>query len=264
MFGRKGIRRVESIETEEVSAIESEGFSLEELGSAYALAIEQASGDASNLAQSLDRTAVASAAEFHAEPIQEEMLEPPDATETDGVPVTPESILEAILFLGTSNNRPIPIEKLLELFRGVSAAELDDVVKALNAVYRENNSAMIIVRESGGFHLQLVPELHLVRDRFYGKIKETQLTQTAIDCLSLVAYQPGITREDLELQWNQPAATMLSTLVRKGLLKIETLPSQLLPLQLQGDEQSHYYTTDRFLEVIGLESLADLPLSEDI
>ncbi len=258
MFGRKGIRRVETIESEELTAIEGEGFSLEELGSAYALAIQQASVDSINSAQS-DIAADTPVADLHLEVVQEEMLEPPDATETDGGPVTPETILEAILFLGTSNNRPIAIEKLLELFRGVSATELEEMVDSLNALYREHNRAMMIVRELGGFHMQLVPELHLVRDRFYSKIKETQLTQSAIDCLSLVAYQPGITREDLELQWNQPAASMLSSLVRKGLLKIETLATQM-----GNGNQSHYYTTDRFLEIIGLESLDDLPLSEDI
>ena len=249
MFGRKGVRRVESIESEEAIKTESEGFSLEELGSAYALAIGQAKGDVLSLTESSESVAVST---------QDVMLDPPNAIETDGVPVTPETILEAILFLGTSNNRPIPIDKLLELFRGMSASEVDEVVDSLNALYQKNNRAMTIIKTSGGYHLQLVPEMHLVRDRFYGKIKETQLTQSAIDCLSLVAYQPGITRDELEIQWNQPAANMLSMLVRKGLLRIENLA------QSSGVAVSHYHTTDRFLDIIGLESLADLPLSEDI
>ncbi len=260
MFGRKGVTRVESIESQEpTTSNPEEGFSLEELGSAYALAIEQASGEVRSPGDSAPGLAAGSDADLPAEPAQEEWLDPPDATETDGVPVTPEAILEAILFLGTSNNQPLASDKLLELFRGMSSAELEDTVDALNAMYRQNERAMMIVRESGGFRMQLVPELHLVRDRFYGKIKETQLTQSAIDCLSLVAYQPGITRDELELQWNQPATSMLSTLVRKGLLKVETEPST------EGNGgPTRYYTTDRFLEIIGLESLADLPLSEDI
>jgi segregation and condensation protein B len=258
VFGRKGVKRVESIETDDVHAIESEGFSLEELGSAYALAIEQAAADGGKRSEPLAQPTPAPAPELEVDGELDEMLEPPDATETDGVPVTPESILEAVLFLGTSNNRPVPIEKLLELLRGMSASELEEVVDTLNAQYEKNDRAMTIVKSSGGFHMQLVPELYLVRDRFYGKIKETQLTQSAIDCLSLVAYQPGITREDLEQQWNQPAANMLSTLVRKGLLRVENVPAQ------SGHVESRYHTTDRFLEIIGLESLADLPLSEDI
>ena len=261
MLGRKGVKRVEAIESDEADSVESEGFSLEELGTAYAVAIEQASGEAKTLkasgqelAQTAD-TAGDSSNEIH----QEEMLDAPDVTETDGVPVTVESILEAMLFLGSTNNRPLGIDKLLELFRGVTAEELEGAVDTLNALYSQCNRAMAIVRVSGGFQLQLAPELHLVRDRFYGKVKETLLTQAAIDCLSLVAYQPGVTRESIEKQWNQPAASMLSTLVRKGLLRIEKRPSE----NRVGDE-SHYFTTDRFLEVIGLESLEDLPLSEDI
>ncbi len=259
MFGRKGVKRVVAIETEETEAVESEGFSLEELGSAYAMAIEQASSDVASVNEFDLSPESVSTTDVPVETMLEEMLEAPNAIETDGVPVTPETILEAMLFLGTSNNRPIAIEKLLELFRGITIAELEEAVDSLNTVYREHDRVMTIVRESGGYRLQLISELHLVRDRFYGKIKQTQLTQSAIDCLSLVAYQPGATREQLEIQWNQPAASMLNSLVRKGLLRIEKRPSD------DGRvEHSHYYTTDRFLEIIGLESLEDLPLSEDI
>ncbi len=257
MFGRKGVKRVEAIESDEAEAVESEGFSLEELGTAYAVAIEQASGETgtSKLSEQEKGQSVDSAEDSH----HEEMLAAPDVTETDGVPVTPESILEAMLFLGSSNNRPIAIDKLLELFRGVTVEELEESVDSLNALYRQHNRAMVIVRAAGGYHMQLAPELNLVRDRFYGKVKETQLTQAAIDCLSLVAYQPGVTRDSIEKQWNQPAAGMLSTLVRKGLLRIEKRPAEG-----RSGEESHYFTTDRFLEIIGIESLEDLPSSEDI
>ncbi len=261
MFGKRGGKRVELIETQEPEVVESDGFSLEELGSAYAIAIEQATGElppTSDSEETVNKVNLSLELNESVAP-REEMLDAPHVTESDGVPVTPETIVEAMLFLGTSNNRPIAIDKLLELLRGITATELDEVIDTLNATYATNNRAMHIVRVAGGYQMQLVPELHLVRDRFYGKVKETQLTQAAIDCLSLVAYQPGSTREEIEKQWNQPAAAMLSTLVRKGLVKIEKRTSAN-----QAINQSHYYTTDRFLEIIGLESLEDLPLSEDI
>lgn len=263
MFGNKGVKRVELIESQEPEVVESDGFSLEELGSAYAIAIEQVTGEVSPISDSESKSSNITANAAHqlgeTSSPQEEMLDAPHVTETDGIPVTPETILEAMLFLGTSNNRPIAIDKLLELLRGITAAELNSIVDTLNATYANHNRVMHIVRAAGGYQMQLVPELHLVRDRFYGKVKETQLTQAAIDCLSLVAYQPGMTREEIERQWNQPAAGMLSTLVRKGLLKIEKRSSQN-----NKSDHSHYFTTDRFLEIIGLESLEDLPLSEDI
>jgi segregation and condensation protein B len=261
MFGRKGVKRVEAIESEETDAVETEGFSLEELGTAYAVAIGQASGE-TNTPKATEQEKDKSDAPASATVIDssyEKLLDAPKVAETDGVPVTAESILEAMLFLGSSNNQPLAVDKLVELFRGVTAEEIDRSVDKLNALYRQGNRAMVIVRAAGGYLMQLAPELHLIRDRFYGKVKETQLTQAAIDCLSLVAYQPGVTRESIEKQWNQPAAGMLSTLVRKGLLRIEKRPSEN-----RSGEETQYFTTDRFLEVIGLGSLEDLPLSEDI
>jgi chromosome segregation and condensation protein ScpB len=36
------------------------------------------------------------------------------------------------------------------------------------------------------------------------------------------------------------------------------------PAEGRSGDELHYFTTDRFLEIIGLESLEDLPSSEDI
>jgi segregation and condensation protein B len=258
MFGSKGVKRVEPNEFDEDINDESDGFSLEELGTAYAHALGQSTSTATESSQVVSSEGDGPlGVDAPSTPPLEQMLSAPIVDESDGIPVTPESILEAMLFLGSSNNQPLSIVKLMELFRGVTAAELDVSIDKLNRLYREHGHVVEIVRELGGFRMQLVSEMHLVRDRFYGKVKETQLTQAAIDCLALVAYQPGITREGLEKQWNQPAASMLSLLVRKGLLKVEKSTNDTVPT-------SQYFTTDRFLEVIGLESLHDLPLSEEL
>lgn len=258
MFGSKGVTRVEPNDFDEVIAEDSEGFSLEELGTAYAHALGQTTSPATDSSQ-LVSTGVNGPLDADAPTTspREQMLSAPIVDESDGIPVTPESILEAMLFLGSSNNQPLSIVKLMEMFRGVTAAELDLSIDKLNRLYREHGYVVEIVRELGGFRMQLVSDMHLTRDRFYGKVKETQLTQAAIDCLALVAYQPGITRDALEEQWNQPAANMLSLLVRKGLLKVEKSPDDT-------GSPSQYFTTDRFLEIIGLESLQDLPLSEEL
>jgi chromosome segregation and condensation protein ScpB len=46
-------------------------------------------------------------------------------------------------------------------------------------------------------------------------------------------------------------------LIRKGLIRLEKDDST-------GTIESRYFTTDRFLDIIGLSSLDDLPHSEDI
>ena len=70
-------------------------------------------------------------------------------------------------------------------------------------------------------------------------------------CLAIIAYQPGATREEVDHAWGQPAIITLNLLIRKGLLRAE-----------KEDGVLRYFTTDRFLEVIGLQSIDDLPREE--
>ena len=269
MFGRKGLKRIEEVESDQLPnevPDESDGFSLEELGRAYSSALQQAHIDSvamnptgsavdseTNYPNSLDETAD----QLQEESPAEILLDAPVVDETDRVPLRPESILEAILFLGTSNNQALGIPKLVELLRNLTVEEIDQCIDDLNQSYRQHERAFEIVKEGSGYRFQLASDLNVVRDRFYGKQKETQLNQAAIDCLSLVAYQPGISRQKLEQQWNQPAGALLAMLIRKGLVRVEKVDSQ-------GTTESRYFTTERFLDIIGLSSLDDLPHSEDI
>ena len=269
MFGRKGLKRIEEVESDQLPdevPEESGGFSLEELGRAYSSALQQANMDSVSVADlgtaaetdTTERENQLETAELSpGDSVEEELLDAPVVDETDGVPLRPESILEAILFLGTSNNHPIGIPKLVELFRNLSVDEIDQCINDLNQSYQQQERAFEIIKEGSGYRFQLASDLNVVRDRFYGKQKETQLNQAAIDCLSLVAYQPGISRHKLEQQWNQPAGALLAMLIRKGLIRLEKDDST-------GTVESRYFTTDRFLDIIGLSSLDDLPHSEDI
>ncbi|XZE33223.1 SMC-Scp complex subunit ScpB [Pirellulaceae bacterium SH501] len=255
VFGRK-IKKIEPIESdpvEEVIAEESQdtGLSLEDLGNAYARAIEERTGSEEGEAEAAsDEPSVVSFSPAVEEAL-EETLDAPEVGETDHVPVTTETVLESILFLGTPDSRPIDVEKIQSLFRNMPREEIEEAVARLNQKYRQQGRAFEIVFERGGYRLQLTQAMTLVRERFYGKVKEVQLPQSAIDCLALVAYQPGISREHVESLWGQPPHGTLNMLVRKGLLRAEK----------EGNAIT-YYTTDRFLEVVGVDSIEDLPREE--
>jgi segregation and condensation protein B len=79
-----------------------------------------------------------------------------------------------------------------------------------------------------------------------GPVRETVLSQPAIDCLALIAYQPNILREELEKQLGQNLKPILTQLEKRGLIT---------------EVDSRYTTSDRFLEIVGLDSLDDLPHS---
>ncbi len=105
------------------------------------------------------------------------------------------------------------------------------------------------------FRLQLADDLQFIRDRFYGPVREIRLNQAAVDCLALIAYQPGVSREELEDQRGQPSGAVLSQLVRRQLIEVKR--------EGQPKKTLHYYPTDKLLQLIGLGSLEDLPQVEE-
>jgi segregation and condensation protein B len=251
MFGRK-IKRIEPIESvgDEPEVEIEAGLSLEDLGNAYAQAANALGAESSGSLDEDPPVASEPSIGVHHEEA-EDFLEAPSVSETDGLLVTTESVLESILFLGTNDNRPVETDRLLGLFRNMTKAELEESIDKLNCRYRSHNRTFEIVQDVGGYRMHLIPTMEIVRERFYGKVKETQLPQSAIDCLAIIAYQPGATREEVDHAWGQPAIITLNLLIRKGLLRAEKEEGVL-----------RYFTTDRFLEVIGLQSIDDLPREE--
>jgi len=170
-------------------------------------------------------------------------------------PISPQTILEAMLFVGNRDNRPLAPGRVAELMRGVQPDEIPPLVDELNRKYAVEGCPYEIIGEGIGYRLALRQELNALRNRFYGRVREARLSQPAIDVLALVAYQQPITSERLSQVRGKPSNHILAHLVRRGLLRIERLdPKHRTP---------SYYTTERFLRLFNLESLDDLPRSDD-
>jgi len=227
---------------------DEQGLSLEELSQTYAQLLNK--GGAAE--QSVPNFDVHSAAEVETDsfdPLDEEL------SESDACPVTPTSVLESVLFVGRADNSPISADEIAGLMRGVKPAEIETHVTELNQVYAETGRAIRIATIGNGYRLQLADDLQFIRDRFYGPIREIRLNQAAIDCLALIAYQPGISRERLEEQRGRPSGAVLSQLVRRQLIEIRR--------EGQKQRQLHYYPTGKLLQLIGLGTLEDLPQVEE-
>lgn len=178
-----------------------------------------------------------------------------DAADDAVCPISPHSILEAMLFVGNRENRPLTPTRAAELMRGVRPDEVPGLVRDLNRGYAAGGCPYQIVGEGDGYRLVLGREHQALRNRFFGRVRETRLSQPAIDVLALAAYQQPITAEQISRQRNKPSSHILAHLVRRGLLRIERPDPKR--------RTAHYHTTDRFLKLFNLESLADLPRSED-
>ena len=168
-----------------------------------------------------------------------------------------ETIIEAMLFVGNRENRPLDTDLIAEKLRNVSTGEVDQAVILLNEQYKKRNCPYTIISEQNGYRMVLRSEFESVRTNFYGKIRETRLTQPVIDTLAIVAYRQPITAEEIQNIRKQPCSAVLNQLVRRNLLKISR--------EIQDKKNIvRYHTTSRFLELFQIKSLDDIPKVEEL
>jgi segregation and condensation protein B len=169
----------------------------------------------------------------------------------DEPPPTPLGILEAMLFVGHPQNVPLTAQHAASVMRGVEPEEVHELVGRLNRRYDTHGCPYRITSEGAGYRLVLREEFYPLRDKFYGRIKAARLSQAAIECLALVAYNQPLAKEEIDNLRGVASAHVLAQLVRRRLLRIERTETQ--------PRQTLYYTTRRFLTLLGLEKLDDLP-----
>jgi segregation and condensation protein B len=169
--------------------------------------------------------------------------------------LTPRSILEAMLFVGNSQNQPLTADQVASLMRGVRPQEINDLVQELNDQYSSEECPYRIASVDAGYIFQLREEYVSLRENFYGRVKDAKLTQQAVDVLAIVAYKQPLTREEVDQIRGRPCGGVLAQLVRRELLCLDRSSGK--------SKTASYRTTHRFLQVFGLESLDELPDSQE-
>jgi len=228
-----------------------QGISLDELGAAFARLIGSGHDPYEEPAAVSDETEPAAGP-----PSMPDAAHPRGDDADDPCPITPRSILEAMLFVGDPENRPLSSREVAGLMRGVSPEEIDDLVKELNAAYASQGRPYQILSLAHGYGMGLREEFHTLRDRFYGKVRQARLSQAAVECLAVVAYHQPIPREQVDRLRGKPSGSILAHLVRRQLVQLERTDTR--------PRQTLYRTTDRFLQVFGLGSLDDLPRGQEL
>ena len=172
--------------------------------------------------------------------------------------VTPESIVEAALFVGHPENRILSEQRLASLMRDVQPEEVVAIIDRLNESYSKPTRHFGSFATNLGYRMTIAPAVEGVRRSFLGKVREARLSQGAIEVLSLVAYQPGITAQVVQDQRGHESGALLSQLVRRQFLEMRREKPEG-----GGRAVPHYYPTERFLTLFGLNSLDDLPQVEE-
>jgi segregation and condensation protein B len=170
--------------------------------------------------------------------------------------VSPRSIVEAMLFVGQADARPLSAREMAARMRGVSPNEVDMAVEALNRVYEEAGTAYEISHVAEGYQLKLRCEFERIRDKFYGRTQEAKLSAATIEVLSIVAYYQPLTLEKINELRGISSGGLLASLVRRKLVAITRTEDR--------PNVPDYVTTERFLRLFHLRKLEDLPQNEEL
>ncbi|MCD6119301.1 SMC-Scp complex subunit ScpB [bacterium] len=116
---------------------------------------------------------------------------------------------------------------------------------------------LTIIEVAGGWRMVTSPAFFDDLKRFFTKIKEAGLSKAALEVLSVIAYRQPCTRASVEEIRGVNSEGVIRGLLERRLIKVKE----------RSDAPGRpftYVTTDRFLEVFGMRSIADLPRVEGL
>lgn len=242
-----------------------EGLDLEQLGDTFASLLDRGqdpyaepSAEEKNAARADDAQSSSSSAAAAPHAIRPSRESPTSVGEDphDPCPLSPRSILEAMLFVGHPTGEPLTSQQVADLMRGIRAAEIDELIRELNEQYATLGCPYTIASVGAGYRLELRAEFNRVRDKFHGRTRQARLSPAAIEVLAVVAYNEPLTSDDIGRLRGKPSGHLLAQLVRRQLLRVERAQ--------EAPRRPFYRTTERFLELFGLANLEELPRSEEI
>jgi segregation and condensation protein B len=167
---------------------------------------------------------------------------------TDQVEHRDTRALEALLFV---SDEPLPsgvLGQTLGLDRGAVDAMCDRLAADLEA----RGSGLVLRSVAGGWRLFTHPDTQGVVEGFILSSRQARLTKASLETLAIVAYKQPVTRHQVSSIRGVNSDAVLRALTDRGLIE-----------EAGRDEGPGrpllYGTTPRFLERLGLPSLAALP-----
>lgn len=162
------------------------------------------------------------------------------------------SIIESVLF---AYGEPVDVRKLADICE-VSQAAVLDMAKLLNDRYESVGSSLEVLRLGDCLQIATRREYADFIKRAFETKKNTLLSNAAMECLAIAAYNQPVTKGFIENIRGVDSSSVVNSLVEKGLLE------EACRLEVPGRPVA-YKTTENFLRCFGLSSLNGLPpLSE--
>ena len=158
------------------------------------------------------------------------------------------SVIEAILF---ASGREVT-QKELMLNLEISKEELEKIVESMQEEYKNSNRGIEIIKIDDKYQLCTKKDLYEFVYPVIDKRAKPNLSNAALETVSIIAYNPRITRAEIEAIRGVNADGCIYKLLEYGLIE------EAGKADLPGKPMT-YKTSSEFLKMFGYSSLNDLP-----
>ena len=158
------------------------------------------------------------------------------------------SIIEAILFAA---GRQVNIKELMMALE-LPKDDLENVIVSMQEDYKNQNRGIEIIKVDEAYQLCTKKELYEYIYPILDKRSKPNLSNASLETLAIIAYNPRITRAEIESIRGVSADACIYKLLEYGLIQ------EAGKADLPGKPMT-YITTNEFLKMFGYTSLNDLP-----
>ena len=158
------------------------------------------------------------------------------------------SIIEAILF---SAGRQINIKELMICLE-LSKDDLENIIVSMQEDYKSQSRGIEIIKVEDSYQLCTKKELYEYIYPILDKRSKPNLSNASLETLAIIAYNPKITRAEIESIRGVSADACIYKLLEYGLIQ------ESGKADLPGKPMT-YVTSSQFLKMFGYVSLNDLP-----
>ena len=157
-------------------------------------------------------------------------------------------IIEAILF---ATGREVKINELMSALE-LSSEEIIETVESLKTDYEKERSGLSILKVEDAYQLCTKKEYYEYIYPIFDKRSKPNLSSAALETLSIIAYNPRITRAEIETIRGVNSDGTIYKLLDYNLIE------EAGKLDAPGRPMT-YKTSKEFLKMFGISSLDELP-----
>lgn len=159
-----------------------------------------------------------------------------------------QAVIEAMLFAAGREVSVIEIMNVLE----VSAEDIDKIIKNMKIKYNAPESGLDIIKVEDGYQLCTKKEYYEHIYPLFDNRSKPNISNAALETLSIIAYNPKITRPEIESIRGVSSDGTIYKLLEFDLIE------EVGRLDAPG-RPTTYKVTNNFLKMFGISNLDELP-----